>query len=125
MKQNTGTARLSSQNGGRGYFAVVELEADIRDGEQSLTIEFVAQNASRWKEAAIVGVRNAWKQVPSKFTAKSQVNVIITKVDWQPGDTTDIVVVYVAALAVFDMFDVSPRQRPEFVESFGCFLFAK
>ncbi len=125
MKRITGKARLSARNGAKGYFAVVELEADIRDGEQSLTIEFAARNANRWKEAAIVGVRNARKQVPVKFTAKLQANVIITNVDWQPVDTTDIVVVYVAAQAVLDMFDVSPRQRPEFVESFGCFLFAK
>ena len=125
MERLNGTARLSAQDGGKGYFALVELDATIQEGDPSLTVHFEAHDADRWREAAIVGIRNAWRQLPSKLTAKTQATVRITKVDWQPADTTDIVVVYVAAQAIFDLFDVSPRQRPEFLQSFGCFLFPK
>jgi len=125
MEILSGTAKLTQQVGGKGYFGEIELEAIIDEGERSLAIEFVANGADQWREAAIVGVRNALSQLPSKVTYGKTVTVRIKSLNWQTADTTDMVVVFVAAKAVFNLFDAQPRQSPEFMASFGAFVFPK
>lgn len=92
IKSLYGNAQLHEQNGGIGYSASIRLEGDVQDGLECLNIEFLAKNAEEWKEAAIVGIRHAWKLLPAKLKSKSQTKICVLEMDWHPGDTTDIVV---------------------------------
>jgi hypothetical protein len=125
MSRYSTTFTFKHQSGGNGFFAEVEIDIQFTEGERSVEICYEDQENQRWKEAAIVGVRNAWRHVPAKFTAKSCATVRVIRVGWQPAETTDMTVVFAVAKAVFLALEVQPREHPEFVQSYGAFLFPK
>lgn len=127
MGQYSSCFTFRHQAGAKGYFAEVQVEIEIEviEGERSLKVCFEDQKNFQWREAAIVGVRSAWRHVPAKLTAKACATVRILHVAWQPVDTTDMTVVFAAAHAVFAALEVEPRERPEFIVSYGAFLFPK
>lgn len=125
MNQYASTFTFRHQSGGNGYFAEVQLEIHLVDGERNLEISYEDSENPQWREAAVVGVRNAWRNVPAKLTAKASAKVRIVRVNWQPAETTDMTVVFAVAQGVFNALQVQPREHPEFIESYGAFIFPK
>lgn len=126
MTQLTSNAQLREQIGGKGYFADVSVNADVEPAETSiLSISFSESVADEWREAAAVGLRIGWRCLPSKHKHGKQVMVFITVIDTQPGDTSEVVVMYVAAKALLSLFDATPSNAPAFVPEFGIFMFPK
>ncbi len=125
MSQYSTNFTFRHQSGGKGYFAEVELEIHLVEGERNLEILYEDQESPQWREAAVVGVRNAWRHVPAKLTAKAYGSVRIVRIAWQPAETTDMTVVFAVAQGIFNALDVQPREHPEFIESYGAFLFPK
>jgi hypothetical protein len=126
MNQLTGRASLREQIGGKGYFADVSVNAEVESAEKStLVIAFSDTVAAEWREAAAVGLRIGWRCLPSKHKHAKQASVSITSIDTQPGDTSEVVVIYVAAKALLSLFNAAPANAPVFVAEFGIFLFAK
>ena len=126
MSQLTSRAQLREQIGGKGYFADVYLNAEVAASEKStLSVMFSESVAEEWREAAAVGLRIGWRCLPSKHKHGKQVTVFITAIDTQPGDTSEVVVMHVAAKALLSLFDAKPSNAPAFVAEFGIFVFAK
>lgn len=119
------TFTFKHQSGGRGYYTEVDLDIHLTEGECGLEIRYEDQASPQWREAAMVGVRNAWRCVPAKVKVKAHATVRVLRIAWQPAETTDITVVYSVAHAVFKSLGIQPREHPKFIESFGAFLFPK
>lgn len=94
--------------------------------EQSrLSITFSRAVANEWQEAAAVGLRIGWRCLPEKHKHGKHLAVFIESLDTCPGDTSVVVVMYVAAKALLALFNATPPNAPSFVPEFGIFVFAK
>lgn len=126
MTQLTGNARLQTQLGGKGYFADVTVVANVAAAEaSSVSITFADSVEQQWREAAAVGLRIGWGCLPAKETQGKQFHVQVTSLAWMPADTTEVVVLHVAAKALLSLFDATPAGAPTFVPEFGAFLFSR
>ncbi len=126
MSQLTARAQLREQVGGKGYFAEVCVSAAVETAEKSnLSITFSESVVDEWREATAVGLRIGWRCLPSKHKHGKHVMVSVTTIGTQPSDTSEVVVMYVAAKALLSLFGVTRNNAPTFVAEFGIFMFAK
>jgi hypothetical protein len=126
MNHLTSRAELRKQLGARGYFAAVSASAKVEAAERSqLSIRCSDSVAEEWREPAIVGVRIGWRCLPEKYKHQKHVTVSLEAVETQPGDSSEVVVMHVAAKALLALFDATPSCAPSFVPEFGIFIFGK
>jgi len=119
-------ACLREQIGGKGYFADVSVSAEITDAAQSgLAATFSDCVSNEWVEAASVGLRIGWRCLSQKNKHCKNIDVRVNSIITHPVDTTEIVVMYVAAKALTLLFNEEPQSSPVFVKEFGVFLFGK
>lgn len=107
-----GTGRVVRQVGGRGMFAIVKVEATPATSGLTVTVDPAATNAQvapEYVPAVTVGIRYAWEKLnPYKRGAGAAVKVL--EVTPLPVDTTEITMVYAAALATWDALQLQPEQ---------------
>lgn len=125
MTKLDGHAVLKAQKGGKGFYAEVSVEIQLTEGVGEISIESTPVNAEEWRPAAIIGIRHAWKHLPSRIRRGKNATVRVTQICWQPADTSDIVVVHVAMQSLFDAFDITVDSSNAFIEPFGLFVFPK
>lgn len=126
MSHLTGRAQLREQIGGKGYFADVCVGAEVETAEKStLLVIFSESVLDEWRESAAVGIRIGWRCLPSKHKHGKRVTVCVTAIDTQPGDTSEVIVMHVAAKALLSLFEATPSNAPAFVAEFGIFMFSK
>jgi hypothetical protein len=94
-------------------FAVVRVEAAPRPGGFSIEIDASAAEAAGTFRAAVeVGVRYAWEHL-DRCARPPGVAIRVTEVQVMVVDTTEISVVYAAALALWDALKLSPERPVE------------
>lgn len=123
MELRRGQACLKEQVGSAGYYAAISVEAEIDEGCDGPIIRFADSVDPCWREAAAVGARVGWRRLPARYTRQKQAVITIQGIDSIPCDTTEVVVLFVAAKAVLSLFDADHPGCPAFVPQFGAFLF--
>jgi hypothetical protein len=109
----TGLGRCVRQFGGYGMYAVVGVEVSPHDAGLTMTFADAVSDdpaAAEFRPAVEVGVRYAWEKL-SRDARPPGVAVRVTEVRVMAADTTEIAVVYAAALALWDGLKMDP-ERP-------------
>jgi hypothetical protein len=120
----TGSHALTQQVGSKGYFARVSVtveEADLPNCE----VDFAGDNSSIWAAGAIFGAIYAWEIYLRSKPAKSGLRVRIVELEGVPADTSNLVVAYVSAFAVWSALAWQPTKLPTFDPKTGFFCFSK
>jgi hypothetical protein len=111
----TGIGRVVRQFGGYGMFAIVGVEATPRPDGFSIEIDrSAAEAAGTFRAAVEVGVRYAWEHL-DRYARPSGVAVRVTEVQVMVVDTTEIAVIYAAALALWDALKLNPDRPVELI----------
>jgi hypothetical protein len=107
-----GTGRIVRQLGGRGTFAIVKVEATPATSGLAVSVDPAAtsdRGATQYVPAVVVGIRYAWEKLnPYKRGDGAAVKVL--EITLLPVDTTEMAMVYAAALATWDALQLQPEQ---------------
>lgn len=110
---------VALQSGNVGYFAAIELEAELKEGPPSLVVDF-ADGVESWRAGALFGVAYAYEKSPVR-----SVRVRIASLRGHVVDTTEAVVAYAAAWAFWKALDVVPAREPLMDADHALFSFPK
>jgi len=107
-----GIGRVVRQVGGTGVFAVVRLDVGMSGPQHKLELDIdigvkMNSDAMWWLPAATVGIRYAWEKV-NQSQLRTGVSVKVLEITEMTVDTTEITVVYAAALAMWDGLKLQP-----------------
>ena len=105
-----GTGRVVRQFGGRGMFAIVKVDAAPAKSGLTITIDpTVAQSEPWYASAVTVGIRYAWEKL-NHYKRGEGVAVKVLEITPLMVDTTEITMVYAAALATWDALQLQPEH---------------
>jgi hypothetical protein len=105
-----------------GYFATVDIAVDL-SGTSSILVEFADAVDEQWRDALKFGIRYAWEHIGNSCSAGLRVKV--EYVEWNPVDTTQLVVAYTAAMALWKALEVAPTRLPYVDAKEGTIAFPK
>ena len=107
-----GSAALIRQIAGRGCFARVRL--DVSPSDPPRKMEFAEAVTDHWYLPAVqVGINYAWDRLLVEGQKPPQVSVRVLELATSNVDTTELMVVYVSALALCDGLSMSLRNPIE------------
>ena len=109
---SVGTGRIVRQFGGRGMFAIVKVEATSAASGLTVTVDSAATNAqgaSQYGPAVAVGIRYAWEKL-DPYERGDGAAVKVLEITPLEVDSTEITMVYAAALATWDALRLQPKH---------------
>ena len=119
-----GAFSLKRQVGGRGMFAEVSLEVS---SAEVLRVQLGPRLSSdayalRYEPAARLGINYAWEKVKRHWKSPGA-NVLVLEIRTMPVDTTEMGVVYAAAMAMWNGLERQPAKPIEIVPESWSFVF--
>ena len=120
MEAKQGSHILAGREGTHGYYAsvILEVEPDAQHGGVSVAF---AQGVDRYLAGLTFGVTYAYEKSGMKDGAR----VRVLELRGHVVDTTEMVVAFAAAYAMWDALGVVPAREPELDAKTGLFSFAK
>ena len=108
-----GIGRIKRQFGGRGMFSIVKVEATTPAAYGvTITIDPAVTNAQdgpQYVPAVTAGIRYAWEKL-NPYKRGDGVVVKVLEITPLVTDTTEITMLYAAALATWDALQLQPEQ---------------
>jgi hypothetical protein len=107
-----GTGRVVRQFGGRGMFSIVKVEATPAKSGLTVTVDQAATNAqgaSEYLPAVTTVIRYAWEKL-GRYQRGDGAVVKVLEITPLLVDTTEITMVYAAALATWDALQLDPEH---------------
>ena len=107
-----GTGKAVRQFGGRGMFAIVKVEATSAKSGLTNTVDPAATNAqgaTEYLSAVTVGIQYGWEKL-NRYKRGDGAAVKVLEITPLPVDTTQITMVYAAALATWDALQLQPEH---------------
>lgn len=120
-----GTDKLMRQIAGRGYFAEVTVDVEVDRLTEQLSVTFDDSYATAYRTAAHFGTEYAWEQYAQSRGERRGLKVHIVEIQWQPVDTSAILVAFVAVRATWAALGWNPLSGPQFDEVSGSVVFPK
>jgi len=122
-----GQFKLAVQREQIAYFGVISIDVDLSD-DGELTITHKYDDVLQWMDSIRFGFVYAREKLQSLGVVSTDGGLRIKIIDarWAPAiDTTQVIMAYVAAQALFDCFEVAPTPYLSFDDSTGVFGFHK
>ncbi|MSU79630.1 MAG: hypothetical protein EXS16_16265 [Gemmataceae bacterium] len=117
--------KLAVQVGSKGYFGKVSLEAEAEDRGGNVTVDFDPSISGEWRTGASFGIDYALDHVTRRSLFPKGGRVRVLSIGGHAVDTTNVVIAFVAANAIYKALGVQPIKRPEFDKNTGVFSFPK
>lgn len=115
--------KLAVQIGGRGYYGKVTIEFSAEDCDGKFVVEYDPAVSQDWRKGVASGIAYALEQVTGQGSVPSSGRVRVLSVHGMIVDTTEVVMAYVAATALFKALGVDSVKKPEFDKKTGIFSF--
>jgi hypothetical protein len=119
-----GHFKLACQSGGKGYYGEVRL-ATRSVCDRGLVIDFAPGCEAHWRIGAEFGITYGWELVQFSRSRGNGLVVTVLDIRGQPVDTTNLVVAFVAANALWNALGSAPEHSPSFDATNGRFTFPK
>ncbi len=119
---HNGHHRLAHQRSERGYFADVSLAVKVEPGPPGLNVLFDDDAGLLWRTGASFGIAYALEKAPQR---QQRVTVRVKRLHGMIVDTTEILVAYASAFAVWDALGVTPARLPAIDIDTGTVSFPK
>lgn len=108
-----GKYRLAVQSGNKGYFGEIILQVEHGGPSGDVEIEFDPVHASQWQIGARFGIEYIIEHGPRRTLFPAGGRIHVSRIEGQPVDTSNAVIADVAALALVDALEITPRKMPE------------
>lgn len=112
------------QQGAKGYYGIVRLEVTTSEG-RGLTIAFDEKAALDWRIGVQFGITYGWEIFTSRQPNGKRLDVRVLEITGQAVDTTNLLIAFVAANALWKALEWTPPKPPAFDPKTGCFTFSK
>lgn len=120
-----GKHRVAVQSGSRGYFGEVVVEVERYGNEGTVEINFDAVYATRWQAGARFGIEYVLERVSRRKLFPDGGRIYVSRIEGHLVDTNNVVIAYVAALAIIDALGIDAREVPELDAEKGLVIFPK
>jgi hypothetical protein len=117
--------KLATQVGAKGYFGKVVLEAEAVDGKGEVTVDFDSAHADRWQSGARFGIDYVLEHIAKRKIFPQGGRIIVSYIGGHEVDTTNVVIAFVTAKALFKALNIVSSKEPKFDETTGVFSFPK
>jgi hypothetical protein len=121
---NKGEYTLKQQMGSKGYFGMVRLVQSQHDSP-GLTIVFDDKCSSEWRIGVEFGITHAWEIFARTQSGRRDMRVCVLETMGQTVDTSNLVMAFVSANALWNALGWVPPKPPAFDPKTGCFTFSK
>lgn len=120
-----GEFRLATQSGPKGYFGKVSLDIEPTEIDGDVVIDFDDQRARSWQSGVRFGIEYALEHIPKRKYFPKGLRVHVNSIEGHEVDTTNVVIAYVTANALFEALNVAPKHRPNLDPDQGLVVFPK
>jgi hypothetical protein len=115
---------LAKQLGSKGYYGRIRLAVEPTISRM-LTVDFQAGTEQQWRSGAEFGIVYGWELYHRGHPAVGGLQVRVLEIHSQPVDTTNLVIAFVAANALWNALEWLPTRLPTFDLKNGIFSFPK
>jgi hypothetical protein len=119
-----GEYTLIRQSGSKGYYGTVRLAVGALDSV-SMSIDFAETCGHDWRIGTQFGLMYGWELYRRSLPETKGLKVRVHEIAGKPADTTNLVMAYVAACALWEALEWSPPKPPVFDADGGSFTFSK
>jgi hypothetical protein len=119
-----GEHALFKQVGGKGYYGKVGLTVELLD-RPGLIIDFAPACTADWSVGVQFGIVYGWELFGRAYPEAKGLSVEVVEIEGKPVDTTNLVMAFVTASALWNALDWSPPKPPVLDAKTGCFTFSK
>lgn len=120
----TGSYSLTQQVGSKGYFAKMSVAVESTDSI-ACEVEFSEAALCEWTAGAAFGITHAWEIYLLSNPPKKGLKVKVLEIEGHFIDTTNLVVAYAGAMAVWAALGWHPTKPLSFDPKTGFFGFWK
>lgn len=120
-----GEDKLAVQVGRRGFFGKVAVEVEPFERDGDVIVDFDPSVDKEWKSGATFGIEYALEHIATKTYLPKGGRIRVLSIGGHAVDTTNVVIAFVAANALYKALGVLPAKRPEFDRNTGAFTFPK
>ncbi len=120
-----GEDKFAVQIGPRGYFGKVAVEAAPEDRGGEVTVDFDPSVPDEWKSGASFGIGYVLEHITTQTLFPNGGRVRVLSIGGHSVDTTNVVIAFVAANALYKALGMQPTKKPEFDRNTGSFTFPK
>lgn len=115
---------LAQQIGSKGYFGKIRLAVEPVNS-MTITVAFDETYCQDWRIGTEFGIVYGWELYRRSQPVMKGLRVQVVEICGKPADTTNLVVAFVAAHALWDALEWAPPKAPVFDPKGGCFTFSK
>jgi hypothetical protein len=124
-RMGTGEFKLAKQVGQMGFYAHVGLSAEPNDNGE-VVVEFAEKSGSEWRSGARFGIDYALEHALKETKYQDGLIIRVQMIHGMVCDTTDSLVAYAAARAVFQALGIErTNAMPNFDPDRGVVEFSK
>jgi hypothetical protein len=123
MVMTTFGDELVVQVGSRGYYGKITVELVATDDGSDVTVEFAPNVGTLWRPGAAFGIHYVLDRVAKRKFFPNGGKVRVTSITGHAVDTTNLVIAFVAARALYKALGIQPTKPPQFDEQTGVFGF--
>lgn len=115
---------LAIQHGNWGYFGNVELEVELLSSGTGVEIS-IPEEVLQWQAGIRFGITYAYEKCRSLGSPPRAVRVIVTRAQGHAVDTTEVVMAFSSAHALWKALNETPMWPPKLNIEDGTFTFPK
>ncbi len=119
-----GEFTLFQQVGGKGYYGKVRLECEPLDHPECI-IKFDTCCSPEWRIGTEFGIMYGWELFRRSCPEIKGLSVRVLEIRGQFADTTNLVMAFVSANALWKALDWLPPKPPSLDPKTGTFTFSK
>lgn len=101
------------------------MEIDRHNNRGDIEISFDPVHASEWQVGARFGIEYVLEHTPRRALFPDGGRIHVSRTVGHPVDTNNLVIAYVAALAMVDALGINARDVPELDAERGLIVFPK
>lgn len=115
---------LIQQAGSKGYYGEVRLQVELLD-QRGCDIQFDTSCIEEWRIGVEFGIVYGWELFQRSHPERKGLSVKVLKIKGQFADTTNLVMAFVSANALWKALEWLPPKPPSFDPKTGVFSFSK
>jgi hypothetical protein len=122
--KSRGDFRVATQHGNWGYFGAVELEAEILSSGTGVEV-VIPPEIAEWRAGIRFGIAYAYEKCAGLGSPRNAVRVAVIRAEGHAVDTTELVMAFVSAHALWRALNETPVRTPSLNAAEGIFAFPK
>ena len=119
-----GKHRIAVQSGPKGYFGEVAVDVEREVNNGIVEISFDPVHAPQWQTGTKFGIEYILEHLSRRLFPDGG-RIHVSRIEGHLVDTNNVVIAYVAALALIDALRIELRKVPELDPEKGLVIFPK